>query len=45
MKKLETYKRYTLAVCFLKQNISSMLDDLGEMFIKLVKSKIGRAHV
>jgi TnpA family transposase len=43
MKKLETYKRYTLALCFLKQNIASMLDDLGEMFIKLVKSSQNKA--
>lgn len=43
MKKLESYKRYTLAVCFLKQNISNILDDLGEMFIKLVKSSQNKA--
>lgn len=43
MKKLESYKRYTLAVCFINQTISSMLDDLGEMFIKIVKSSQNKA--
>ena len=43
MKELKTFKRYTLAVAFLKQRYSSMLDDMGEMFIKMVKKGLNVA--
>jgi TnpA family transposase len=37
MKKVELYKRYSIVAAFLKQRYSRFLDDMGEMFIKLVK--------
>ncbi|WP_053956400.1 Tn3 family transposase [Inediibacterium massiliense] len=43
MKRLEPYKRYTLAICFLKHKLSSILDDFGEMFIKFIKSSQNKA--
>lgn len=43
IKEVEPYKRYTLAASFLKQKHSTILDDMGEMFIKLVKSSQNRA--
>lgn len=38
MKELKASKRYTLAACFLKQKLASTLDNIGEMFIKLIKN-------
>ncbi|WP_072726564.1 DUF4158 domain-containing protein [Tepidibacter thalassicus] len=38
MKELKASKRYTLAICFLKQRLASTLDDIGEIFIKLIKN-------
>jgi TnpA family transposase len=43
MKELEPYKRYTIAVAFLKQQSSNILDDMGEIFIKLVRNSINSA--
>lgn len=43
MKRLEPYKRYTLTVCFLKHKLSTILDDFGEMFIKIIKNSQNKA--
>jgi len=44
MKELEEYKRYTLAVIFITQKCANILDDIGEMFVKLVKSRQNKAR-
>lgn len=44
MKELKPHKRYTLAIAFLMQKYSSTLDDIGEMFIKIVKSSQKKAQ-
>lgn len=38
MKEVEPHKRYVLAVCFINQRYSSILDDIGEMFIKIIRT-------
>lgn len=43
MKELNKFKRYTLAVAFIFQRCASILDDIGEIFVKLVKSRQNRA--
>jgi hypothetical protein len=45
MKELKPFKRYTLATAFLKDRYSSLLDDIGEMFIKLVKKGLNNAKI
>ncbi|PRR81176.1 Tn3 family transposase [Clostridium vincentii] len=44
MKELEEHKRYTLAVTFITQKYANILDDIGEMFVKLVKSRQNKAR-
>lgn len=43
MKRLEPYKKYTLTICFFKHKFSSILDDFGEMFIKIIKNSQNKA--
>lgn len=44
MKELGEYKRYALAVAFITQRCADILDDVGEMFVKLVKSRQNKAR-
>ena len=44
MKELEASKRYTLAVAFITQKYANILDDVGEMFVKLVKARQNKAR-
>ncbi len=43
MKELDKFKRYALAVVFITQRYANILDDVGEIFIKLVKSRQNKA--
>lgn len=44
MKELEEYKRYTLAVAYISQRCANIIDDVGEMFVKLVKARQNKAR-
>lgn len=44
IKELKPQKRYTLAVAFISQKASCILDDIGEMFVKLVRSGQNKAR-
>jgi hypothetical protein len=44
MKELDKFKRYTLAVSFISQRCASILDDIGEIFVKLVKARQNKAR-
>lgn len=44
MKELNKFKRYTLAVAFISQRCANVLDDIGEIFVKLVKSRQNKAR-
>lgn len=43
MKELDDFKRYTLAVTFITQRCADILDDIGEIFVKFVKSRQNKA--
>lgn len=43
MKELDKFKRYTLAVAFISQRYANILDDIGEIFVKLVRSRQKKA--
>lgn len=44
MKELNKFKRYTLAVAFISQRCANILDDIGEIFVKLVRSRQNKAR-